>query len=278
MGLRYRLRSVTYLDRILDWHRDRARSDDRPIEALLDRARAMAPPRGFERSLRSVAPGRVAVIAEIKRRSPSKGPLLADLVPASVARDYERGGASALSVLTDEVHFGGSAADLIEARGATALPVLRKDFTVAEGDVADARLMGADAVLLIVAALDQPRLVSLLELSRDLGLDALVECHDEAEVERALAAGATMVGVNQRDLTTFRVDGARAEKLAASLPEHVVKVAESGIDGPASCRRLASAGFDAVLVGEHLVTSGDPAVAVRSLAEVAADLPSRDRA
>lgn len=185
-----------------------------------------------------------------------------------MAQSYERGGAAALSVLTDGAHFGGSAEDLQEARAATALPVLRKDFTVSDRDVADARLMGADAVLLIVAALDQAELVDFVALSRDLGLDALVECHDEAEVERALAAGATLVGINQRDLVSFAVDTARAERLAAYLPEHVVKVAESGIDGPDSARRLAAAGFAAVLVGEHLVTSADPAAAVGSLVGV----------
>lgn len=259
---------VTYLDSILAWHRARAEADERPLPELIDRARAMPPPRGFEDALRRAVvaePGSVAVIAEIKRRSPSKGDLFPDLVAGSVARQYEAGGASALSVLTDTEHFGGSPVDLMEARGATSLPVLRKDFTVAEADVADARIMGADAALLIVAALEQDLLVRLVELSRHLGIDALVECHDEAEVERALAAGATLIGVNQRDLTTFKVDTVRAEKLAAVLPDHVVKVAESGIDGPASCRRLAEAGFAAVLVGEHLVTSGDPAAAVRSL-------------
>lgn len=260
---------MRYLDSILAWHRARAEADDRPLGALLERAQAMPPPRGFEQAVRRPAselPGSVAVIAEIKRRSPSRGDLFPDLVAGSLARSYESGGACALSVLTDAEHFGGSAVDLMEARGATSLPVLRKDFTVAEADVADARIMGADAVLLIVAALDQDELVGLLSLSRELGIDALVECHDEAEVERSLAAGATMIGVNQRDLTTFQVDTGRAEKLAAALPGNVVKVAESGIDGPGSCRRLAAAGFGAVLVGEHLVTSGDPAAAVRSLA------------
>lgn len=259
---------VTYLDSILAWHRARAEADGRPLAQLLDRARAMPPPRGFEGALRQAVvaePGSVAVIAEIKRRSPSKGDLFPDLVAGPLARQYAAGGASALSVLTDAEHFGGSPGDLVEARAATALPVLRKDFTVAEADVADARIMGADAVLLIVAALEQDLLVRLVEVSRDLGIDALVECHDEVEIERALAAGATLIGVNQRDLTTFKVDSVRAEKLAAVLPDHVVKVAESGIDGPASCRRLAEAGFAAVLVGEHLVTSGDPAAAVRSL-------------
>ena len=258
---------VTYLDSILAWHRARSEADERSLAALVERARAGPAPRGFEAALRSRATdtGSIAVIAEIKRRSPSKGDLFPDLVAAAVARAYEGGGASALSVLTDTEHFGGAPVDLMEARAATSLPVLRKDFTVSEADVADARIMGADAVLLIVAALEQGVLVRLLELSGELGIDALVECHDEAEVDRALAAEATMLGINQRDLTTFQVDSTRAEKLAAGLPDHVVKVAESGIDGPASCRRLAAAGFSAVLVGEHLVTSGDPAAAVRSL-------------
>ncbi len=260
---------ATYLDSILEWHRERAGNDDRPFEALLERAREMPAGRSFEATLRSAASERpgVAVIAEIKRRSPSKGELVPDLVAAPLAQAYERGGASCLSILTDGVHFGGSSVDLMEARAATALPVLRKDFTVWEGDVADARLMGADAVLLIVAALDQSQLVDLLALARELDLDGLVECHDEAEVERALDAGASMVGVNQRDLTTFEVDGERAERLAKVLPDGVVKVAESGIAGPAACRRLAAAGFSAVLVGEHLVRSSDPAAALRSLIE-----------
>ena len=260
---------ATYLDSILAWHRERAESDDRPLEALLERAREMPPGRAFEATLRRAAgtAAGVAVIAEIKRRSPSKGDLVPDLVAAPLAQAYERGGATCLSVLTDGVHFGGSSVDLMEARAATALPVLRKDFTVWEGDVADARLIGADAVLLIVAALDQARLVDLAALARELGVDALVECHDEAEVERALEAGATMVGVNQRDLTTFEVDPARAERLAKVLPDEVLAVAESGIGGPDACRRLADAGFAAILVGEHLVRSEDPVAALRSLVE-----------
>ena len=268
MGVHYRLAVVaTYLDSILDWHRERAREDDRPLAALVERARAMPPGRSFEATLRLAADqaAGVAVIAEIKRRSPSKGDLLPDLVAAPLAEAYERGGATCLSVLTDGVHFGGSSVDLMQARAATSLPVLRKDFTVWEGDVADARLMGADAVLLIVAALDQPQLVDLLAVARELSIDALVECHDEAEVDRALSAEATMVGVNQRDLTTFEVDPERAERLAKVLPDGILKVAESGIDGPDSCRRLADAGFAAVLVGEHLVRSADPVAALQSL-------------
>ncbi|MEJ7765884.1 MAG: indole-3-glycerol phosphate synthase TrpC [Acidimicrobiales bacterium] len=258
---------TTYLDSILEWHRERAKNDDRPVEALLERAREVPAARAFEAALRGAAggAGAVAVIAEIKRRSPSKGQLAPQLQAVDLARAYEAGGASCLSILTDGVHFGGSPLDLIEARAATSVPVLRKDFTVCECDVADARLMGADAVLLIVAALEQAQLVDLLALAGELGIDALVECHDEAEVERAVDAGATMIGVNQRDLTTFEVDTARAERLARLLPDSVVKVAESGVDGPEACRRLAAAGFSAVLVGEHLVRSADPAAAVRSL-------------
>jgi len=225
--------------------------------------------RGFEATLRTAASSAagVAVIAEVKRRSPSKGQLAPDLAAVPLARAYERGGAACLSILTDGVHFGGSPIDLIEARAATSLPVLRKDFTVWGGDVADARMMGADAVLLIVAALEQAHLVDLVAVASELGIDALVECHDEAEAERALEADATMVGVNQRDLTTFEVDTARAERVAKMLPDTVVKVAESGIDGPDACRRLAAAGFSAVLVGEHLVRSEDPAADLRSLTE-----------
>src|SRR4051794_8464074 len=207
----------------------------------------------------------MSVIAEIKRRSPSKGALAADLVPGVLAKQYDAGGAAALSVLTDEPHFGGSSADLVEARAAVDLPVLRKDFTVAAIDVVDAVAMGADALLLIVAALEDAELRALHALAVELGRHVLVEVHDEAEVERALLAGARLVGVNQRDLVTFEVDTDRAVRVASAIPDGVVKVAESGIRGPADAKRLAEAGYDAVLVGEHLVTSGDPAAAVREL-------------
>jgi indole-3-glycerol phosphate synthase len=168
-------------------------------------------------------------------------------------------------VLTDGPHFGGSSADLQSARGAVDVPVIRKDFTVDARDVCDARLMGADAVLLIVAALDDAELVDLCALAVDLGIDPLVETHDEAEVERALDAGATMVGVNQRDLVTFEVDQARAVRVAASLPSDVVRIAESGVRGPADARALADAGYQAVLVGESVVTAGDRAASVAAL-------------
>ncbi|MDQ3305608.1 MAG: indole-3-glycerol phosphate synthase TrpC [Actinomycetota bacterium] len=234
---------------------------------MRDAALAAPPPRPFAPALaRGAHPGAPAVIAEIKRRSPSKGDLAPDLVPADVARRYEAGGAVALSVLTDAQFFGGSPADLVEARAACSLPVLRKDFTVGPRDVLDARVMGADAVLLIVAALDDDELASLLALAADVGLDALVEVHDEAEADRALAAGATLVGVNQRDLTTFAVDRDRARILAPRLAGVDVAVAESGIAGPSDASELFDAGYDAVLVGEWLITSEDPASAVGLLA------------
>ncbi len=257
-------RPPTYLDRILAAHRDAAAADARPLEALRAAALAGPPVRGFAAALRSAGPG-VAVIAEIKRRSPSKGDLDPSLDPAVVAGDYERGGAACLSVLTDAAFFGGSAADLVSARGACSLPVLRKDFTVAPADVYDARAMGADAVLLIVAALSDAELRSLHALASSLGMDALVEVHDEPELERALAMGATLVGVNQRDLVTFAVDTERAVRLAASFPAEVTSVAESGIDGGEAAARLAGAGYRAVLVGETLMRSSDRAGAVAEL-------------
>lgn len=207
----------------------------------------------------------MAVISEIKRRSPSKGDLAIGLDPVRLAQQYEAGGAACLSVLTDEDFFGGSAADLVAAREACSLPVLRKDFTVSAHDVCDARLMGADCVLLIAAALDQSELVSFLDLARRIGLDALVEIHDEPELQRAIDAGADLIGVNQRDLVTFTVDTARAVRMAPQMPAGVVRVAESGITGPDDAAVLAAAGYHAVLVGEHLVTSGDAAGAVTAL-------------
>lgn len=257
--------AATYLDRILAAHRGAAETDDRDLAALLDAAAKLPPARGFAAALELAATIGVGVIAEVKRRSPSKGDLAPDLDPAELAREYQAGGAACLSVLTDEAFFGGSAADLAAARAAVELPVLRKDFTVSRRDVCDARIMGADAVLLIVAALDDGELSDLHALAVDLGLDVLVEVHDEPELDRALAVGATLVGVNQRDLVTFEVDHARAVRVASAMPEDVIRVAESGIRGPEDVAALADAGFDAVLVGESLVTSGDPRAAVAAL-------------
>ena len=254
---------ATYLDRILAAHRAGAAADDRAMAPLVAEARAQSLPRGFAAALRD-AEG-LAVIAEVKRRSPSRGDLAAELDPAALAQAYERGGAACLSVLTDAEFFGGSPDDLRAARAATRLPVLRKDFTVSPADVCDARIMGADAVLLIAAALDDDELADLHTLAVDIGLDALVEVHDEAELDRALAAGAHVVGVNQRDLVTFEVDNERAVRVGAAIPPTVVRVAESGVRGPDDAAALAAAGFDAVLVGELLVSSGDPAAAVELL-------------
>ncbi len=254
---------VTYLDAILDVHRSRAAADTRQLDRLIEQARSMEATRGFSDAIRSA--GGLAVISEIKRRSPSKGALNVGLDPAEWAAAYAAGGATCLSVLTDELHFGGSAEDLAEASLAVTLPVIRKDFTVAASDVVDARLMGADCVLLIAAALDDVELRDFHDLAAELGLDALVETHDEAEVERALAIGATLIGVNQRDLVTFEVDTARAVRVAAVIPSSVIRVAESGVEGPEDAALLREAGYDAVLVGEALVRSGDPAAAVAAL-------------
>ena len=254
---------ATYLDRILAAHRARVAADPREVAPLVAEARAQAAPRGFTAALRATSG--LGVIAEVKRRSPSKGDLAAGLDPASLAQAYERGGATCLSVLTDTEFFGGSAADLGAARSATALPVLRKDFTVGAVDVCDARIMGADAVLLIAAALDDDELGELHTLALDVGLDVLVEVHDEGELERAVATGAQLIGVNQRDLVTFAVDNDRAARVGRAIPDAVVRVAESGVRGPDDAAALAAAGFDAVLVGELLVTSGDAEAAVAAL-------------
>ena len=254
---------ATYLDSILDAHRAAAAADRRPVGRLLEEASGMALARGFAAAL--VKAEGLAVIGEVKRRSPSRGDLNPDLVAGTVAEAFAEGGAACLSVLTDGDYFGGSAADLAEARRAVELPVLRKDFTVSERDVLDARLMGADAVLLIVAALDGGELAAFRELAEEVGLDALVEVHDEREMERALDAGAEMIGVNQRDLATFEVDRARAERVAQAMPDDVVKVAESGIRDGADAQRLRDAGYDAVLVGEALVTAPDMAAKIREL-------------
>jgi indole-3-glycerol phosphate synthase len=254
----------TYLSEIVAAHRRMAAADRRDLGELVSRALDAPQPRPFAQALRSDTEG-LSVIAEVKRRSPSKGALAEHLDPAAVARAYAAGGAACLSVLTDEAFFGGSVADLAAARSASGLPVLRKDFTVAPTDVCDARLIGADAVLLIVAALSQDELVALYELAGRLGLDALVEVHDEPELERALALGPRLLGVNQRSLATFDVDPMRALRLAPEIPPDVVAVAESGIGGPKDARRLADAGYDAILVGESVVTSGDPSAAVRAL-------------
>jgi indole-3-glycerol phosphate synthase len=258
----------SYLADILASHRAQARHDRRDPDELAEqveeatRLGTLAVPRDFAGALR--APG-LSCIAEVKRRSPSKGDLDPDLQPDLVAKEYVSGGAACLSVLTDEQFFGGSVPDLQMAREASGLPVLRKDFTVADVDVIDARRMGADAVLLIAAALDDDELARFQARAVALGLAVLVEVHDEPELDRALAAGARLVGVNQRDLRTFAVDHERACALAARIPSDVVAVAESGIRDGDDSRRLAEAGYDAILVGETLVRASDRAAALRAL-------------
>jgi indole-3-glycerol phosphate synthase len=254
----------TVLDRIVAAHREAAAADIRDADELREQAEAAPAPRKFRKSM-----GRwgLDVIAEIKRRSPSKGDLAPDLDPAKLALAYADGGAVALSVLTDREFFGGSPEDLAAARDATNLPALRKDFTVDERDIYDARIMGADAVLLIVAALSDDELKRFHTLAHDLALGALVEIHDAEELKRGLRVNPDMIGVNQRDLRTFEVDRLRAIRLARVIPAGILKVAESGIETADDLVRLRDAGYDGVLVGEHLVTSPDPAEAVRRLRE-----------
>jgi indole-3-glycerol phosphate synthase len=210
------------------------------------------------------APG-VGVIAEVKRRSPSKGDLAAIPDPAELAAQYAAGGARVISVLTERRRFGGTQADLDAVRAVVDVPVLCKDFVVTSYQVHEARAHGADVVLLIVAALEQNALVGLRERIESLGMTALVEVHTEAEADRALDAGASVIGVNARDLTTLQVDRSTFERIAPGLPSGIVKVAESGVRGPHDLIGYAAAGADAVLVGEGLVTAGDARQAVADL-------------
>jgi indole-3-glycerol phosphate synthase len=207
----------------------------------------------------------LSVIAEVKRRSPSKGDLADIPDPAALATAYASGGADAISVLTEQRRFSGSLADLDAVRAAVDTPLLRKDFVVSDYQVVEARAHGADLVLLIVAALDDVELRDLHQSVRGWGMTPLVEVHEEAEADRALAAGAELVGVNARNLKTLDVDPDAFARLAGLLPEGVVKVAESGIAGPADAARYAAEGADVVLVGEALVRTGDPAAAVSAM-------------
>lgn len=267
------------LDEILAVKRDEVTVLHQPETRDLIRRAALAagPTRGFERVLRARArdEGRLAVIAEIKRRSPSKGELAPALDPEATARDYAEGGATCLSVLTDQEFFGGSIADLQTARDAALVPVLRKDFTIDPDQVYESRAVDADAVLLIAAAVpDDTLLRDLQDLARELDLGVLVEVHDEDELERALAVDATLIGINARDLGTFAEDLGVGERLVERLPSSVVAVAESAIRSADDAQRMAEAGFDAVLVGEALVRADDPKTLLREIA----DIPTRPRA
>ncbi|HTL86761.1 MAG TPA: indole-3-glycerol phosphate synthase TrpC [Acidimicrobiia bacterium] len=261
---------MTILDEILATKRDEVTVLRQPQTRDLLRKRALdgAPLRDFAGALRK-ADGTLAVIGELKRRSPSKGDLAPDLDPGPVAKAYEAGGAGALSVLTDGPFFGGAVSDLQVAREATTLPVLRKDFTIDEIQIYEARAIGADAILLICAAIpDDALLADLQALAWELGMAVLVETHDGAEVERALNAGARIVGVNSRDLATFNENLAGASSLASMIPTPILGVAESSIRSVDDAVGVARAGFDAVLVGEALVRSSDPTALVRELSTV----------
>jgi indole-3-glycerol phosphate synthase len=243
-----------------------ARRARRPLDDLVAAVATMAPALDPLPALR--APG-LSVIAEVKRSSPSKGALAPIDDPAALAAEYAAGGAAAISVLTEQRRFGGSLADLSAVRAAVRTPLLRKDFVVTEYQLWEGRAAGADLALLIVAALSQPQLVGLLGLAGQLGVTCLVEAHTADEVRRALDAGATLIGVNNRDLKTLEVDLSHFQELAELIPDGPVKVAESGILGIDDAARMRDAGADAVLVGELLVRSGDPRAAVTALRSLA---------
>ena len=232
--------------------------------ALRKQAESAGPGRELEAALRG--PEGVAVIAEVKRKSPSAGWIRRDLNAPGLASAYVHGGAAAVSVLTDEEGFGGSREDLEAVRGAVPVPVVRKDFILDPVQVYESRAMGADAVLLIVRILEDGQLSELLGLARDLGMEALVETHGAGELERALSAGSRIVGINSRDLSTFETDLGVVEERIAGIPPEVVVVGESGIRTAADVDRLGRAGVDAVLVGETVVRADDPVAAVESLA------------
>jgi indole-3-glycerol phosphate synthase len=259
--------TATYLDDIMAYHRGRAAHDARVWQDRLETVFSQGP--SLLGALSNDNNPNVKVIAEIKRRSPSKGWIDEHLDAANLADAYQRGGASAISVLTDEQHFSGSVEDFAQARSAVTLPLLRKDFTVSANDVLDGASMGASAVLLIVAALSDEELRLFFDVARQCGLDALVEVHDSEEAKRALDLGAALIGVNQRDLRSFEVSPDRAAVVITSLPASVVSVCESGISSQADVERASDAGFDAVLVGETFVRSPEPATLVQSFATVA---------
>jgi indole-3-glycerol phosphate synthase len=231
----------------------------------MERLAAKHKPRGFRRSLARAAQKGIAVIAELKKASPSKGLIRADFDPQRLATELARAGASALSVLTDEEFFQGSLANLSAASKASRLPCLRKDFIVDEFQILEARAYRADAVLLIVAALAQKDLVRLARFARDFGVDVLCEAHDEEELKRALAAGCGLIGVNSRDLRTFEVDLNTAIRLAKLIPKDVVSVAESGINSGQDIARLRAEGYQAFLIGESLMKVASPGEALKAL-------------
>jgi indole-3-glycerol phosphate synthase len=255
---------VSVLDDILDGVRaDLAtRQQETPLERLKEKTVTAPSPLDVMAAFAGTA---VCVIAEVKRSSPSKGALAAIADPAALAADYEAGGARVISVLTESRRFGGSLDDLAAVREAVQVPILRKDFVVSSYQLWEARAYGADLVLLIVAALEQNALVSLVERAHSIGLVPLVEVHTLAELERALDAGATVLGINARNLATLEVDRGVFSQLVPHIPDGIIKIAESGVRGPHDLLAYAAAGADAVLVGESLVTGKDPRSAVADL-------------
>ena len=250
---------VAATERLVEVRRERE-----PVAALEKRAAAASPAgAGFEEALGTA--GRVNVIAECKRRSPSKGVLAAEYDPAVIARHYERGGAAAISVLTEPMFFDGTLEHLTAVRCAVALPLLRKDFVVDDYQLFEARACGADAILLIAAALEQAALVRLQARAWDLGLSALVEVHDEEELARAIDSGARIIGVNNRNLRTLQVDLDASHRLAARMPSGVIAVSESGLQSRDDLEHLVAAGYRAFLIGERFMTDVDPARAIGEL-------------
>ncbi|MGC2696875.1 MAG: indole-3-glycerol phosphate synthase TrpC [Candidatus Angelobacter sp.] len=261
---------MTTLDQILAVTRERvARAKERASVRPLENAAAGHTPRGFRKRLAAMAQLGPAVIGELKKASPSKGTIRGTFPVGVLANQLAHAGASALSVLTDEEFFQGSLANLLEASAATELPCLRKDFIIDEFQILEARAHHADAVLLILAALDDATYRRLLDYARALDLDALCEVHDEEELRRALEGGADIIGVNSRNLKTFQVSMDTVVDLAASIPNHVLRVAESGIDSGAEIRELHAAGYQAFLIGEALMRAEDPGQKLQQLLQEA---------
>ncbi|HYE42478.1 MAG TPA: indole-3-glycerol phosphate synthase TrpC [Caulobacteraceae bacterium] len=258
---------MNVLERIAAYKREevRARKAARPQAVVEQAAAAVSPPRGFARALTSAPDGKLALIAEIKKASPSKGLIRADFNPPELARAYEAGGAACLSVLTDGPSFQGDDSYLMAARAAVALPCIRKDFLVDPWQAAESRALGADAILIILAMIDDAVAADLAAEAARLGMDALVEVHDEIEMERAVALGARLIGVNNRDLRSFEVDLAVTERLAQMVPADALLVTESGVFTAADAARMARGGAKAMLVGESLMRQADVTAATRAL-------------